>query len=251
MRIFLCGDTHGDYDTRKLNSKHFIEGKDLTKDDFVIICGDACLTWNDKFDPYIQKWYNEKPWTTLFVDGNHENFDRLYSYPVVDFHGGKAHQLSSSIFHLMRGEIFDFNNQKFFVMGGAHSVDKMYRKEGISWWPQEVPTQEEFNHGLDNLEKVNYHIDYVLSHEVSNSIIDGWHYDHDEITCYFEVIDAMCKPKIHFAGHHHIDAKINETLIMYHNVYELLTDGTLRFVNDDKLQAGENQLPPRLIQKNI
>ena len=69
-KIYAVGDTHGDIDLYKFNSKFFREGKKLTKDDYVIICGDFGGVWDKgKYDKYIQKWYNECPWTTLFVDG--------------------------------------------------------------------------------------------------------------------------------------------------------------------------------------
>ena len=61
--------------------------------------------------------------TTLFVDGNHENFDRLYSYPIIEWHGGKVHKINSSIFHLMRGEIYEIDNKKIFAFGGASCHD--------------------------------------------------------------------------------------------------------------------------------
>ena len=69
-KIYAVGDTHGDIDLYKLNSKFFREGKKLTKDDYVIICGDFGGVWDKgEDDKYIQNWYNERPWTTLFVDG--------------------------------------------------------------------------------------------------------------------------------------------------------------------------------------
>ena len=69
-KIYAVGDTHGDIDLYKLNSKFFREGKKLTKDDYVIICGDFGGVWDKgECDKYIQNWYNERPWTTLFVDG--------------------------------------------------------------------------------------------------------------------------------------------------------------------------------------
>lgn len=36
-----------------------------------------------------RSWLNDRPFTTLFVDGNHENFDLLNAYPVENWHGGK------------------------------------------------------------------------------------------------------------------------------------------------------------------
>lgn len=44
-RIFITGDTHGSYDIQKLARKNFPEGKTLTKDDYVIICGDFGCVW--------------------------------------------------------------------------------------------------------------------------------------------------------------------------------------------------------------
>ena len=69
-KFFVCGDTHADIDFHKLNTKNFPEGNTLTKDDFVIVCGDfRAICDRAKSDRYLQKWYDEKPWTTLFVDG--------------------------------------------------------------------------------------------------------------------------------------------------------------------------------------
>lgn len=46
-----------------------------------------------------------KSYTTLFVDGNHENFDRLSDYPIDTWNGGKVHKIRPSVIHLMRGQI--------------------------------------------------------------------------------------------------------------------------------------------------
>ena len=56
---------------------------------------------------------------------------------------------------LERGEIFNINNQTFFCFGAARSVDKIYRKEGISWWSEEQASREEYENGVNNLEKYN------------------------------------------------------------------------------------------------
>ena len=128
MAIYITGDTHIPIDVEKLNTRNFPEQKTMTKDDFVIICGDFGGVWDDsKEDRYWLKWLNEKKFTTLFVDGNHENFDLLYQYEIVDFMGGKARQIMPSVFHLMRGEIYEIAGKKLFTMGGAASHDKIYR----------------------------------------------------------------------------------------------------------------------------
>lgn len=69
-KIFITGDLHGSINISKLNSENFIEGKNLTKDDYVIVCGDFGLIWNNNGeDCWWRNWLNDKPWTTLFVDG--------------------------------------------------------------------------------------------------------------------------------------------------------------------------------------
>lgn len=69
-KFYVAGDCHGDLDWTKLNSENFPEGKHLTKNDYVLVCGDFGCCWgNDPYDKYVQNWYNNKPWTTLFVDG--------------------------------------------------------------------------------------------------------------------------------------------------------------------------------------
>ena len=57
------------------------------------------------------------------MDGNHENFDRLYDYPVDELHGGKVHKIRNSVIHLMRGQVFEIDGKKIFTFGGARSHD--------------------------------------------------------------------------------------------------------------------------------
>lgn len=105
-RIFITGDTHGDYDVKKLNRHNFTEQNELTKNDYLIIAGDFGCVWygskdvSDRCpdyevppvhrtyigkDDYWLKWYDEKNHTTLFVDGNHENHALLDAYPIEEW----------------------------------------------------------------------------------------------------------------------------------------------------------------------
>ena len=42
-------------------------------------------------EAYWLNWLEDRPFTTFFVDGNHENFDELNALPVHTWHGGKVH----------------------------------------------------------------------------------------------------------------------------------------------------------------
>lgn len=172
-RIFITGDTHGSYDMTKLSRRHFQEGKTLTKNDYVIICGDFGCVWGgelEKSDKWWQNWLDEQPWTTLWIDGNHENHDLLQTYPVEQWHGGRIHKINNSIYHLMRGEVFTINDKTIFTFGGGYSTDRAYRKEGVSWWKGELPTHEEVNYALQSLEKYNNHVDIILTHDAPRDI---------------------------------------------------------------------------------
>ena len=166
--IYVTGDTHIPIDIRKLNVKNFPEQRNMTKNDYLIICGDFGGVWNNsKEELYWRKWLQEKPFTTLWIDGNHENFELLNTFQVQEWKGGKVHFINDSVIHLMRGQVFTIDGLKFFTMGGASSIDKQFRVEGKSWWKEEIPSKEEFDEALDNLDKHKWEVDYVITHTIS------------------------------------------------------------------------------------
>ena len=123
--IYITGDCHANFS--RFSTNIFPEQKEMTKDDYVIICGDFGGVWDKGEESPREKWdmnwLEDKPFTTLFVDGNHENFDRLYTYPVEEWHGGKVHKIRDSVIHLMRGQVYEIDGKKFFTFGGAASHD--------------------------------------------------------------------------------------------------------------------------------
>lgn len=170
--IYLTGDTHIPIDCSKLRMKNFPEQKLLTSEDFLIILGDFGLLWKkDETYEWWKKWFNRKSFTTLWIDGNHENHDWIDSLPVETWNGGKIHRISKKIIHLMRGQIFNFDGKIFFTMGGASSIDKEYRTEGSSWWKREEPSHLEYEEALGNLEAVGNKVDVILTHTCPKSLI--------------------------------------------------------------------------------
>ena len=54
MAIYITGDTHGEFDFRKLTTEYFPEGANHTKNDYVIICGDFGGVWDAAgYDKYV------------------------------------------------------------------------------------------------------------------------------------------------------------------------------------------------------
>lgn len=217
--IYITGDTHGSLELSKLNAKNFPQQKDLTKNDYVIICGDFGLIWNNNGeDLWWQNWLNNKPWTTLFICGNHENFDLLYQYQKIGYLGGTAHKISDSIYHLSRGQVFDIEGKKIFTMGGAQSQDRIYRKKYLSWWPQEMPSYQEYEDALYNLERNNWKVDYIVTHCAPSSIQQAINssYSPNVLTIFFEEIAANTTFKTWYFGHYHKDFKVDK----FHCVYK-------------------------------
>lgn len=162
--IIVTGDTHCPIDIGKLNKKSF-DDSSMTKQDYVIIAGDAGFVWygSDSEDLWWQKWLMKKNFTTLFVDGNHENHNKLDQLPVTLWNGGKIHKINDSIFHLMRGQVFEIDGMKLFTMGGAESSDRELRKEDISWWCRELPSDQEYQEALYNLDQCGWQASGGLS----------------------------------------------------------------------------------------
>lgn len=247
MAIFITGDIHAK--PERLSSQSFPQGKNLTKDDFVIICGDFGLIWDKEgtstYEDHWLDWLNDKPFTTLFLDGNHENFDRLLNfetYPCEKWHGGIVQKIRPSVIHLMRGEIYDLQGKTFFCMGGNYSHDiqhgiidpadyptrpdmiaackalekkcggwqfAMYRIKGESWWPQEVPTAAERDNAIRNLFLVDYKVDFILTHGLPSTDLFLMYKNIAEANEFEVWLEREVRQKVTyenwFSGHYHED----------------------------------------------
>jgi predicted phosphodiesterase len=228
--IYITGDTHGNWMSR-LNANSFPEQKEMTKDDYVIVLGDFGIWDNSKTENYNLDWLDNKPFTTLFISGNHSNYDILDSLSIEKWHGGNVNFIRPSIIHLMRGEVFNIENRKFFTFGGASSHDirdgileigderikqwnkdysKIFRVNHLSWWKRELPNQEEMNNGIKNLELNNNKVDYILTHCPYTSLLkqmDGGSglYESDVLTDYLQKIKQTVDYKQWLFGHMHIN----------------------------------------------
>lgn len=223
--IYITGDTHIPCDISKINTKNFPDSKNLSKKDYLIICGDFGGVWsNDNEELYWLKWLDNKKFTTLFIDGNHENFNLLNEFEIIDFCGGKAHKISDSIYHLMRGQIYEIDSYRFFTFGGASSHDKEYRTKDENWWEEELPSESELNHAKTNLEAVDWTVDYIITHCAPTSIqqIVNSSFDTDKLTDFFETIKEKTTYKKWFFGHYHTDVTIEEQFCgLFNNIYQI------------------------------
>ena len=239
MRLFLTGDTHNNLEINRLSRKRFPLGRKLTKNDLLIVLGDYGIPWDgQKSDEYWLNWCEALPFSLAFIDGNHINFNLLYQYPVEEWNGGKTHILRPHIHHLMRGELFTFNNQTFFTFGGARSTDRYRRKENVSWWPQEIASREEMQHGADTLTANDFKVDSILTHCAPNYIVNklyNFALEYDDMTNYLEkCVRQDTQFKKWFCGHYHENRYFENDKynVIYTNIVELMPDGKIVVVNN-------------------
>ena len=165
--IYVTGDTLGEYE-RLIEDKTIAN---MTKDDYLIICGNFGFIRSDKdtitgiVENEILDALEQLPYTILFVDGVEENFDLLNAYPIEIWNGGKIHRIRKNIAHLVRGQVFVINDKKIFAMGGGRSgrlddyASEMKSKESLS-----LPTKTELEDGWNNLTKNNLKVDLIITY---------------------------------------------------------------------------------------
>lgn len=228
MRLFLTGDTHGGLSVGKLSEKNWPEQNNLNREDLLIILGDFGFIWSDEpnnAERYWMELFNERNYRVAFVDGNHENHPRLSEMPEVSFHGGIAGQVSENIWHLKRGEIYRIGNKDIFVMGGADSIDKFARKPGISWWKDEIPSPEEMEHALNNLEKYDYNVDYILTHTLPKKVVSSFmrwfEKTYDPAAIFLDIVNDHCSYEKWFGAHFHEDFEYGKFQVLYQQIIEV------------------------------
>ncbi len=177
-KIYILGDTHGT--AALLSNKNFPEGKDLTKDDVVIQVGDWGLVWDNIESREEAYWLNfaaAKPFTTLVLLGNHDNHQKVWDLPQEQKFNGTVyadHRKGGTIWYLKTGEIYTIHDKTFLAVHGGLSIDKHLRSEGFSWWSTEMLSAQQETDVLDNLDKVNWCVDYVITHTCPDSVVSAF-----------------------------------------------------------------------------
>jgi len=222
MSVFVCGDLHGTIDMGKLNSRRWPEKKSLGKSDILIQLGDFGFVWDgikSQEEDYWLNWFDNEPYTTYVVPGNHENWDRLVTYPVVDLCDGKAYQISKTVFALIRSGVYHIQGKSFFAFGGAQSIDKMHRVEGKSWWRGEVHNQQDVENALDAIE-AHKHFDFIITHtcpqDVANMLVGGKADYCPTSRLFSHIAQSADFEEWHF-GHFHEDRELGRYFCHYNN----------------------------------
>lgn len=216
--VYVTGDLHADLDRYK--SKAF---KRLQKGDTLIVCGDFGFVWDDsKRERRRLDWIGRRRFTTLFVEGTHDNLDLLAAYPTVQYAGGRARQLRPRCYQLVRGEIYTIEGETVLAFGGGESDDMDTREEGKTWWAGELPTQVELDHARENLARHDNAVDYVITHQAPPVVVGFLDMDRshtNQLAAFLDEVSHNVPYQHWFFGCYHLDKIIPPR---HHIVYQAL-----------------------------
>lgn len=230
MRIFLTGDTHGDF--RRIAC--FCDQVETSKDDVLIILGDVGINYfGDDRDIKNKEFLSSLPITLFCIHGNHER--RPYTvegYQLEKKYEGYVYVQKEypHILFAKDGEIYNFLDINCIVIGGAYSIDKNYRlKMGYHWFIDEQPSFEIKEYVEEQLEKKDWSIDIVLSHtcprkyepievflsNINQNLVDKTTED------WLDSIENRLNYLGWYCGHFHTSKKIDRIKFMFEDFIEL------------------------------
>ena len=237
--VYATGDTHGNF--LRFQAENFPEQENMTKNDYVVICGDFGGVWDgSEKEQRLLDWLESLPFTVLFISGNHENFDLLIRLPIEEWHGGKVQFIRPHVIHLLRGQAYGIEGYTFFTMGGASSRDiedgilnpyavdfeerywfmrRMrcrFRVNHYSWWKEELPSDEEYAEARKTLERIGWAADYIITHCAPNHIVKKLNSDYtfDRLTTFLEKIRRKAKFHYWLFAHYHDNKIIDERYVL-------------------------------------
>lgn len=260
MSVLFSGDFHAN----AVNELTFLTKKALTQKygeekyseiKYHIILGDGGFLWpgNHETDIFNYKSLAARPFPVLCVIGNHEPILGMKNIPETDIGIGEAvYQIESKPFvaYLKRGKVYNIEGHKMLVLGGALSIDKAWRKPGISWWEREYWSEQEKQELFKLLETDNS-FDFVISH-TGPQRINLKIFKHlmlysgkftDEVAELNEKTDHMISCKQWFCGHWHhafyyFDDQLNRGYQYLYKNTALLRENEIIAPKNENLNSG-------------
>lgn len=106
----------------------------------IIHVGDYAYLFDSAYLQAQESLLNALGLHLLFVEGNHDNPHYLTG---VAAHADGTKRLTPHIWYLPRATRWEWGGISFLGLGGAVSVDRYFRTEGQSWWPEETINEYE------------------------------------------------------------------------------------------------------------
>ena len=227
--IYITGDTHGDFD----RIFDFCEEYCTTKDDILIILGDAGINYYlDERDEYLKAELSKLPITLFCIHGNHEERpSEIDGYEETQWHGGIVYvePRCPNLIFAKDGEIYNLDGRKVIAIGGAYSVDKLYRiSGGLPWFETEQPDDAIKSYVESQLEKAGWQVDVVLTHTPPLKYEPTWAFlpniDQSAVDKSTEKrldsIEERLTYDSWYLGHYHVDDHQGRVTIMFEEIEE-------------------------------
>lgn len=228
--IYITGDKHADF--REVF--YFCYANETTLDDILIVLGDAGINYyvNDKDNELKNSLKEHYPITFFCIHGNHEERpENIKTYKTKKFHEGIVYYEEDypNILFAKDGEVYNFNNHKVLVIGGAYSVDKYFRlARGYNWYESEQPNDKTKNKVKKVLKDLDNKVDIILSHTCPykylprEMFLEGIDQSTvDNSTEYFlDEIEESTDYNLWYCGHYHTDKEIDKIIFMFHKIEE-------------------------------
>ena len=164
--IYITGDIHGDLSD--IESRNI--GK-IKKGDVLIVTGDFGFLWdNSKSEIKALKKLSKKKFTILFVEGVHENFDMINERKEVELFGDFAKKIADNIYCLKRGVVYTIEGKSVFCLGGGTVEDPIERTDNDPLNDKAMPTDEELQQAVNNLQNIRRKVDIIITHEAPASV---------------------------------------------------------------------------------
>ena len=113
---------------------------------------------------------------------------------------------------LHRARCVDLNKEAY---KDAWERNLNVRIDHVSWWDRELPSQEEMNRGLRELERHRNRVDYIVSHCAPQDVLSAaGFFDSNPLTLYFNTIARNTEFKKWFFGHYHDNRQLLTKWIM-------------------------------------
>lgn len=128
-RVAVVGDIHGNFRWLDIAARAVQRlAPDITT---MLQLGDWAMD-PDTTDEALGGTSIERIYVTL---GNHEPWDQIA--PLLEAHPGAAVRVSDITWLLPRPARLTIGGRQVLSLGGATSVDRAWREEGVSWWKDE------------------------------------------------------------------------------------------------------------------
>ncbi len=147
--------------------------------------------------------------TWYWVPGNHENYDSLAAHRATNGLDERGFvKIRDRILSTDKALVWTHDGIVFGAVGGAVSIDRAYRIEGKSWWPQENTTMDDVTLFRSQVKSVFNSVDVLLTHDSPTTLPEWPGFVKDDVLSQrnreaMDMVYESANAVVAFHGHYH------------------------------------------------